>query len=169
MFKPQLLRPNHYFDSNYLQWFSGRISFHCFITYVQNWKKNIYNLIWFSYHLFVYPEMSSKINRRHKLDDGVAAKRPRECSPATKITELNDDCLLEIFDYLSFKDLYAVKASHHRFAWSVNRVCNRSFLTDNYRTKLGNVHEDSADYIDNILYCASFLVPTLLTSLKNRV
>lgn len=81
--------------------------------------------------------MSSKENdHRYKVDgsDGVAAK---------KITALNDDCLSEIFRYLTFEDLCAVKGSHERFAWSVNRVFKLKYL-DSCGTL--DVHTVGANY-----------------------
>lgn len=76
-------------------------------------------------------EMSSKRNDRHyKVDasDGSAAKRPRTRSQVTKITALNDDCLLEIFPYLSLGDLCAVKESHQRFSASADRIFKANYL-----------------------------------------
>lgn len=51
------------------------------------------------------------------------AAKPRKSTSIVEITSLNDDCLLEIFSYLSDMDLCAIKTSHQRF----HRVADDTF------------------------------------------
>lgn len=73
---------------------------------------------------------SQKMVRRNEVDasESVAAKRPRACSQATKITDLNDDCLLEIYPYLSLVDLWVMKKTDQRFIETVDRAFKNEYL-----------------------------------------
>lgn len=60
--------------------------------------------------------------------ENVAAKRPRTCSQSTKITALNDDCLMEIYEHLALEELWSMKNSDQRFINTADRFFKNKFL-----------------------------------------
>lgn len=62
---------------------------------------------------------------KRKNENNMPSKRPRTRSISMKITSLNDDCLFEIFKYLSISDLAALKQSHRRLIHVVDEFYTR--------------------------------------------
>lgn len=87
------------------------------------------------------------------VEDSSSGRRPSDRMPATeesksntKIFTLNDDCLLQTFEYLETKDLLAISDIGDRFSSLAYIIAEKHFQADGYvRLHWGPAHrEDSA-------------------------
>lgn len=109
---------------------------------------------------------STKIKRRQSSENAnrTIKRRPYTRSQGLKITALNDDCLREMFSYLSAKDLSAMKVSCGRFICMAEEMFEKKFINTKgkFKVRAEDDHGGNAAIIEEF----GHLMPNVDLSLR---
>lgn len=110
---------------------------------------------------------STAIKRRRPRENANRSikRRPYTRSQGLKITALNDDCLREMFSYLSAQDLAAVKLSSGRFVCMAEEMFEKKYFNANDKFEV----QAEDDHCGNTAIMEEFghLMPNVDLSLRN--